>query len=86
MNTHDDHSIGEWTQPNDAQAYYSHGRAYYVKADYDRAIADFNRVIELKPNYALAYELRGKAYQKKGDHDRADADFDKAEQLRNEQQ
>ena len=53
-----------------------------MKGNYDLAIADLTRTIELTPDYALAYELRGEAYQKKGDLDRAKADLDKAEQLR----
>ena len=53
-----------------------------MKGNYDRAIADLTRAIELTPDYALAYELRGKAYQKKGDLDRAKPDLAKAKQLK----
>jgi tetratricopeptide (TPR) repeat protein len=36
------------------------GNAYYRKRDYDRAIADYTKAIELDPNYANAYTNRGK--------------------------
>jgi tetratricopeptide (TPR) repeat protein len=48
--------------PGDAKAYYHRGVAYYNKGQYDEAIADFNKSIELDPNYdrpvnGLAYVL-----------------------------
>ena len=52
------------------------------KGDYDRAIADYDRAIQLKPDYAEAYVNRGWAYNAKGDYDRAIADFDRAIQLK----
>ena len=52
------------------------------KGDYDRAIADYDRAIQLKPDYADAYVGRGVAYGEKGDYDRAIADFDRAIQLK----
>ncbi len=55
--------------------------AYAAKRDYDRAIADYDKAIELDPANALAYNNRGRAYADKGDHDRAIADYDKAIQL-----
>jgi tetratricopeptide (TPR) repeat protein len=63
--------------PN-AQAYRSRGAAYWMKGDYDRAIADTTRAIELEPNNAYAYNSRGIAYKEKGDYDHAIADYDKA--------
>ena len=53
-----------------------------IKGDFDRAIADFNRAIELKPDYAEAYNNRGNAYSDKGDFDHAIADFSKAIELK----
>jgi tetratricopeptide (TPR) repeat protein len=37
------------------------------KGDLDRALADYDRAIELVPYYALAYTNRGLAYFDKGD-------------------
>lgn len=59
-------------------AYHYRGRAYYDKGQYDLAIADFNRALELKPDYAKGYNSRGKAYSKKKLSALAVADFNKA--------
>ena len=67
---------------NPAEANYFRGNAYHYKGDYDRAIADWDRAIQLKPDYADAYNNRGLTYDSKGDHDRAIADYDKAVQLK----
>jgi len=40
---------------NSAQAYYNRGNTWYEKGDYDRAISDYNKAIELNPTYADAY-------------------------------
>jgi len=40
--------------PNNADAYYRRGDAYFWKQDYDRAIVDFNQAIRLDPNNADA--------------------------------
>jgi tetratricopeptide (TPR) repeat protein len=47
--------IAESTQalsrnPNDAEAYFNRGYAYFKKKDYDRAIADYKKVSELDRN------------------------------------
>ena len=49
--------------------------AYEKKGDYDLALEDYNKVIELNPNYAEAYYSRGMAYGKKGDYDLALVDY-----------
>ena len=41
-------------KPDDAIAYYNRGATYKLKGDFDRAIADFSKAIELKPDYAAA--------------------------------
>jgi tetratricopeptide (TPR) repeat protein len=58
--------------------YLNRGIAQYKKGDYDQAIANYTRAIEINPNYAKAYFYRGLAYQDKGDYDRAIADYTKA--------
>ena len=69
---------GKETQKNRAVAYTNRGNAYLGKKDYDRAIADYNKAIELEPKLAAAYANRGLAYGAKGDIDGAIADLDKA--------
>ena len=45
---------------------------------YERAIEDFNKAIELKPDYAEAYVNRGNSYLGLEEYERAIEDFDKA--------
>ena len=51
------------------------------KGDYDRAIADYNKALELDPKDATAYNNRGFTYDNKGDYDKAIADYDAAIRL-----
>ena len=48
---------------------------------FDRAIQDYNRSIQIKPDLAEAYCNRGLAYAEKGQPDRAIQDCDKAIEL-----
>jgi tetratricopeptide (TPR) repeat protein len=64
-----------------AIAYYRRGLAYASKKEYDRAIADYTRAIELDPKNLSAYNDRGVAYTSKGDYERAIADVTRAVEL-----
>ncbi|MCA1389651.1 tetratricopeptide repeat protein [Bradyrhizobium sp. IC3123] len=60
------------------------GNAYFAKGDFDRAIADYNRVIAVDPEYAhdyAAYGSRAIAYLRKGDLRQAFADVDRKQAL-----
>ena len=61
--------------------YFHRGNARYDKQNYDQAIRDFDKAIELRSDYAAAYNNRGSAYYAKGDYDRAIADWNKGTQL-----
>ncbi|MCX5885147.1 MAG: tetratricopeptide repeat protein [Proteobacteria bacterium] len=61
--------------------YFERGKVYTQKGDYDHAIVDYTRGIELDPNYAGAYISRGEAYYKKGAYDYSIADYSKALEL-----
>jgi tetratricopeptide (TPR) repeat protein len=61
-----------------AEAYYNRGLTYGKKGQYDRAISDFNKAIELNPKYAMAFNDRGVAYFYKGQCDKAISDYNKA--------
>jgi len=65
--------------PTSAERYNTRGVAYYLKQDYDAAIADYSKAISLdpkgKPNF---YTNRGMAYAGKGLFDPAIIDFDQA--------
>jgi Tfp pilus assembly protein PilF len=59
-------------------AYSNRGYAHNENGEYDQAIADFNRAIELNPQFAYAYANRGFAYRHKGDLNQAIADYNRA--------
>ena len=48
------------------------------RAEYDKAIADYDKAIELNPTYASALNNRGLAYFNNGQKERAIADYDAA--------
>jgi len=52
-----------------------------MKGQYDKAIADYTKAIELNPRDAKAYNNRGNAYGNKGQYDQAIADYTKAIEL-----
>ncbi|MGZ3593578.1 MAG: tetratricopeptide repeat protein, partial [Syntrophales bacterium] len=51
--------------------------------NYNLAIGDFNRAIDIKPKYADAYKNRGIAYNSLGNHNQAIEDFKIASRLGN---
>jgi tetratricopeptide (TPR) repeat protein len=61
--------------------YACRGRAYENKGEYDRAIGDYNKAIELDPELAGTYNSRGIAYTYKGEYERAIRDHEKAIEL-----
>jgi len=65
-------------------AYLLRANAHYNNGDYDRAIADTTRAIELDPKSTTAYSIRGLAYSAKGDSVRANADYYKSDELTRE--
>lgn len=69
-------------QLNDPDPYYRHGGVDCAKGDYDHAIVNLTKAIELNPNFAEAYNNRGIAYRKKGNHTCAIADYTKAIELK----
>ena len=64
-----------------ARSYGNRGNAYASKGEFDTAIKDYTKAIELNPNYAEAYYNRGNAYYKKGEFDTAIKDYTKAIEL-----
>jgi len=45
--------------PDDATAFYDQGKAYFEAGDYEKALAEFDKAIELKPDYAEAIVTAG---------------------------
>ena len=62
---------------NDAEVYNNRGFAYCQIGQYDQAISDFSKAIEINPRLAHAYNNRGWAYIKKWQYDQAVSDFNK---------
>jgi tetratricopeptide (TPR) repeat protein len=59
---------------NAAVFYYNRANAYDSKGDYDAAIPDYTKAIELNPKFTEAYNERGFAYFKKKQYDNSVAD------------
>jgi len=57
------------------------GLTYLEQKQFDEAISEFTRVIEMSPDSADAYYNRGLAYAKKNDAEHAIADYSKAIEL-----
>jgi len=64
-----------------ASVYVKRGAAYIQKGEYEKAIEDCTKAVELNPAHANAYINRGIAYDKKGDHDLAIKDYTKVPEL-----
>src|ERR1700741_3153535 len=62
----------------DAEAYNHRGIAYYKQGQYDQAIADYTKALQIKPSDAEVYNNRGVVYGVTGQYDQAISDFTKA--------
>lgn len=66
---------------NNAIAYFYRGLAYYNLKNYDQAIKDYSKAIELDSDYAWAYSNRGLVYYDLQNYEQAISDYDKALEL-----
>lgn len=64
-----------------AEEYNHRGISWGEKGDYDRAISDFNKALEINPRYAGAYRGRGITFFYKRKYDKAWQDVHKAQFL-----
>ena len=64
-----------------AEAYFNLGTEHLQQGEYDQAISDYNKALEITPKYAEAYLNRGIAYRNKGQHDQALSDYGKVLQI-----
>ena len=62
----------------DSDALLNQGIAFGKEGQYDRAIAYFNKALNINPRSAEAYNNRGIAYDYKGQYDKAITDYSQA--------
>ena len=62
-------------------AYTGRALAYTCLGDLEKAVADYDRAIELEPGQAEAYHDRGTLHERLGDYQRALNDYDRAVEL-----
>jgi TolB-like protein/serine/threonine protein kinase/Tfp pilus assembly protein PilF len=68
--------------PNSPEAHLALGFFFYWgHRQYQMALAEFNRALELQPNNASALVGRGAIYRRRGEWERSLADFQRAEEL-----
>ena len=68
--------------PDSPEAHFALGLFFYWgHRQYDKALAEFNRTLELQPNNALARQFCGWVYRRRGEWKRAIADVRRAEEL-----
>jgi tetratricopeptide (TPR) repeat protein len=68
----------EGLSPATAQYHANRGDEFYNKGDYDRAVAEYTKAIELETNedmHAIQYYYRGLAFENNGDLQNAISDF-----------
>lgn len=66
---------------NRTRAHNARGNAHLLLNDFDQALIDFNRVIELNPKSPFSYQSRSLAYFKSGRYNEAITDFTRTIQL-----
>jgi tetratricopeptide (TPR) repeat protein len=69
------------SRPDDAAACLQRGNAYFKAGEWDKAIAEYDKAIQLQPDLAEAYYNRGIAYLSEGDSGSAIADLKKCIEL-----
>jgi serine/threonine protein kinase/Flp pilus assembly protein TadD len=71
----------ERLDPLDLQVKTQIGYVHHFHHDIDRAIEQFEKVVNLEPSFAFAHYALGDAYTQKGEYDRAFAEFNRAVEL-----
>jgi len=77
------HLYSQYIKQNnqDPKAYYQRGKAYFKIKDYNAAISDLNKAMQLAPDDAHLTSERGLIYFMAKKEDKAISDFDKAVEL-----
>jgi len=68
--------------PNSPEAHFALGLFFYLgHRQYENALTEFNRALELQPNNSLARQYRANVYRRRGEWERSLADLQRAEEL-----
>jgi TolB-like protein/Tfp pilus assembly protein PilF len=68
--------------PNSPEAHFALGLFFYLgHRQYENALTEFNRALELQPNNSLARQYRANVYRRRGEWERSLADSQRAEEL-----
>src|SRR6266545_1417224 len=70
-----------WQNAHDAEKYYRRGLDYRKQGQYEQAISEYNKAIELNAQFSDAYEQRANVYYDQQKYDLALVDYDKAIQI-----
>lgn len=65
-----------------ALAYNNRGNVYMEQGNFEQALMDFNRSLEIDPDYSPAYFNRGVFWERRGYYEKAISDFNKAHALK----
>ena len=68
-------------QAESAQEHYAQGKALLQSGQWEQAILEFTKAIDLDPDYREAYSERAYAYYQKGEYDKALSDSNKIIEL-----
>jgi hypothetical protein len=71
-------SIRTTSDPNGVDMYTGRADGEALIGDYDRALADYDKALDLDPKSAVLHCSRGSVLCRKGEYDRAISDYDKA--------
>jgi tetratricopeptide (TPR) repeat protein len=63
--------------PNEERAHFNMGGYYFGQQDFEKAIVEYKKAIELNPNYSTAYNILGYAYRQKTDYANSEQAFKK---------
>jgi len=65
------------SKPDFVEAYFGRGSAFGMIGDRDRAMADFDRILQINPNEAQAYYNKGLLYEMFFEREKAIEEFEK---------
>ncbi len=65
----------------DSPEFNARGNVYFRKGQYEQAISDYNKAIEINSRLSVAYYNRGISYFYKGEYEKSLGDIIKAQQL-----